>query len=411
MKKLTMLVPDGPPLSVDSIEAKLVHLRQIPRQAPFAFPLLEFTDKFSQLLLQESSTRAFPEIQALGFWLRASALQKMKQNFHTKNGCLAVPQGLVFHIPPTNVDTIFAYSLFMSLLCGNTNVIRASSRRGSTTDLLLGAIRDAFQHAPENIRSSVLILSYERDQEITEVISRHADLRVVWGGNHTVQAIRSIPLAPWGRELIFPDRFSWLAMDITAYRALSETDKNQLASHVFNDVFWFDQNGCSSPRFIVWRGEQDERVTEDFYQRIAAIAKHKKWTLDTGVCILKQSRNYAAMIDYEIAKKKDFENLLTVFSLGGYNMAGAMRDTPCFGGTLFEVHIDALEELCPIIERRDQTLTYFGYTRAEIESFVSKLAGRGFDRIIPVGRALSFDEVWDGYDLPQQFTRLVRIEE
>ncbi|MFC6804089.1 acyl-CoA reductase [Deinococcus caeni] len=39
-----------------------------------------------------------------------------------------MPRGLVFHVPPANVDTIFIYSWLMSVLAGNRNVIRLSSR-------------------------------------------------------------------------------------------------------------------------------------------------------------------------------------------------------------------------------------------------------------------------------------------
>ena len=44
------------------------------------------------------------------------------------------PRGLVFHVPPANVDTIFVYSWALSALAGNPNVVRISSRSAGAAD-------------------------------------------------------------------------------------------------------------------------------------------------------------------------------------------------------------------------------------------------------------------------------------
>ena len=81
----------------------------------------------------------------------------------------------------------------------------------------------------------------------------------------------------------------------------------------------------------------------------------------------------------------------------------------CGGGLLFQHRIAALEELIPFVQRRDQTMTYFGYDPPELKTFAAKLNGRGVDRIVPAGQALQFDRFWDGYDLLQELTRHVYI--
>jgi len=35
--------------------------------------------------------------------------------------------------------------------------------------------------------------------------------------------------------------------------------------------------------------------------------------------------------------------------------------------------------------------------------------GRGVDRMVPIGDALAFDDVWDGFDLLGEFSRLVAL--
>jgi len=37
------------------------------------------------------------------------------------------------------------------------------------------------------------------------------------------------------------------------------------------------------------------------------------------------------------------------------------------------------------------------------------VGGRGIDRVVPFGQALSFASVWDGYDLLTEFTRLTTL--
>ena len=410
MTGIEMLVPKASLLGADELSERLDTLKCTGRFAPFDAALMKLAGDFSRRLLDDRTARDFPELQVLGFWLRPAALETMKKDFMPKPGAVAVPQGLVFHLPPASVETIFAYSLFVSLLCGNANVILLPSRRGAVTMFLVRLLADVLKAASEPLRNSLLILGYEHDPAITETISQVCDLRVIWGGDVAVNAIRTIPLAPFGRELIFPDRFSWSAIKSDAYRSFDDAARQNLAERYFNDLFWFDQQGCSSPRIVLWCGNIEGKLTDDFYRRVAQIAETKKWRLDTGSSLSRQTRNYGTMIDSLVTGKRDFGTALTVFSLADLRTLTAMRKNPCFGGTLLEFCIDELSDIAAFIERRDQTLSHFGFTRNEAESFVRKLNGKGFDRLVPIGEALAFEPVWDGYDLPANFTRLVTVK-
>ena len=73
------------------------------------------------------------------------------------------------------------------------------------------------------------------------------------------------------------------------------------------------------------------------------------------------------------------------------------------GAGLFPVlELDSLDELAALVVRRDQTLTHAGFTPAELAAFAERLGGRGLDRIVPIGSALAFSPIWDGYDLPHR---------
>jgi hypothetical protein len=57
--------------------------------------------------------------------------------------------------------------------------------------------------------------------------------------------------------------------------------------------------------------------------------------------------------------------------------------------------------------RKDQTMTVSGIDAERLARFVRKVNGRGIDRIVPFGEALTFGRYWDGYDLLAELTRRV----
>ena len=59
--------------------------------------------------------------------------------------------------------------------------------------------------------------------------------------------------------------------------------------------------------------------------------------------------------------------------------------------------------------RKDQTITAHGFTDEELTAFARSLHGRGVDRIVPFGEALSFGSLWDGYDLLAELTRTIDV--
>src|SRR5439155_4067768 len=75
------------------------------------------------------------------------------------------------------------------------------------------------------------------------------------------------------------------------------------------------------------------------------------------------------------------------------------------GGLVRHYRLDRLEELVSFAREDDQTVTYFGWEGGELADLARRLGERGLDRLVPVGDALAFDTLWDGYDLLDDFTR------
>ncbi len=139
------------------------------------------------------SARGNAEQQALAFWMRRSELLRLRDAYHrlAADEVVLVPRGVVFHLPPANVDTIFVYSWLLSVLAGNRNVIRLSERRGESAEAILANLNQILDEAAAaGADLHTTVISYGHDERITAAISALADMRVVWGGDDTVRAVR-----------------------------------------------------------------------------------------------------------------------------------------------------------------------------------------------------------------------------
>ena len=159
-----------------------------------------------------------------------------------------MPRGLVFHLPPSNVDTIFIYSWLLSALAGNANIVRMSERATGAALAVCRLFNQIAKDADPLIAHTTAILRYGHEREITAAISALSDVRVIWGGDATVNTIRTIPLPPHATELTFPDRYSLSVLDAAQYCELDQAERQSLATQFYNDMYWFDQMACSSPQ-------------------------------------------------------------------------------------------------------------------------------------------------------------------
>jgi Acyl-CoA reductase (LuxC) len=407
---VTLLVPDSGPIAIDDLCARLRAPEA--RLEPFSPPTLAFCDSFSRALFRDSAARRFPELQALAFWLRKSELQRMKEQFEALCGdrTVMVPRGLVFHIPPSNVDTIFIYSWITSALAGNANIIRFSERGGEAALTICRILGELPRTAHFTLERGTAIVRYGRESEITAAISAACDVRVIWGGDATVHSIRAIPLSPHATELVFPDRKSLAVFHAGVYSQLEEKGRNDLAVQFYNDTFWFDQMACASPRLMVWIGSKQtcETASRNFLESLEREVRLRGYQLATGAKLNKLTFAYRAILDQPaVEQQRLYGSEITVLQLS--SLTSSSREH-CGGGLLFQAWTPALDDLAAIVERRDQTLTQFGFPHADLLALVHTLNGRGVDRIVPAGQALTFNRYWDGYDLLREFTRTVYLD-
>ena len=379
---------------------------------PFGAEVVEFCAEFSRALSKSPETRPYPEIQALAFWMRRSELLRLRAEFEAlaTGNTVLVPRGLVFHIPPANVDTIFIYSWLLSLLAGNRNVVRLSTKQSPQADAICAVLnRVLASTASDRIRRGTLMVRYGYDASVTAALSGLADVRVIWGGDRTVTAVRAIALPAHARELTFPDRSSLCVLDSEQYLALDERGQDDLAERFFNDAFWFDQMGCSSPRAVVWCGGGDAsaRAGRTFFDRLARTVRARQHVIETGAVLSKLTFAFRAVLDQPVTAYETRSNEVSLLSLS--DDAGLPQEH-CGAGMFYQLRVERLEDLERLVSRREQTLTHFGFASDDLYRLAARLNGRGVDRMVPIGQALTFNRFWDGYDLLQEMTRRVHIE-
>jgi hypothetical protein len=392
----------------------LATLRAAPRSeaAPFHPRRIAFSDALSRAIFGHPDARAFPELTAVAFWLRRAAVGRLAERFRLleSSGAVRVPRGLAFHVPPTNVDTLFVYSLMVSFLVGNLNVVRVSRDRSTQQiALLCETLREVLRNEEFHpFASELAVVAYGHEPEPTATFSREADVRLLWGGDDAISRVRAAPIGPATQDLTFGDRFSFAALRAREVLDASPEERRDLAWRLFNDTYWFDQLGCASPRLVVWVGEQGEiePARDVVFDGLARVIAERDYEVQPGAAIAKMTFTYGALIDRPVEYVRRAGNELTV--LGVSQLEGFDRTHPG-AGLLFETSVAALSDLLPFLERKDQTLVTYGFAADELETFARSAHGRGIDRIVPVGEALTFGSLWDGYDLLAELTRTVHV--
>ncbi|HZZ25172.1 MAG TPA: acyl-CoA reductase [Roseiarcus sp.] len=389
----------------NALLAKLDGARQS-LAAPFAPERIDLVAGVAETLLGPRRSTASGPAAHFAFWTRRAALAKLAASFAARvpQHALARPRGLVFHLPPQNVETVFLYSWALAYLAGNANIVRLpheiSARMRAIVDLFLDRLAARGDQ-------SQLFVHYPSQGDLGTKISARSDARVVWGGDAKVALFAPLPLRNGGKSIWFGDRFSFSTINGAALDKLDDAALRALAKKLHNDVFVFDQMACSSPHALYVVGEA---ATHSGAVRHLLDASALQWTMDdpagrVGHAIGKMTAAFYAAGSGRASSVHWRNTNLTSFVAS----APERQDLRVGGGFLGVVFVRSLDEVASFIRESDQTITYFGWERGEIEAVAASRTGPGMSRWTPIGTALDFDFIWDGYDIPFELTRLVRI--
>lgn len=175
-----------------------------------------------------------------------------------------------------------------------------------------------------------------------------------------------------------------------------------------NDAYGFKQQACSSPRLVVWVGTPGdaERASDLFCCELERKLAGRDFGITASDEMLKKWASFAMAMRGQVEARRWHSNALTVMKL-----KGSSRDETYLrgAGSFGEIEITSLDDLQHLFGPRDQTVAHYGFDPAAVREFARGLNGRGIDRFVPLGQALSFQRFWDGYDLLAEFTKRVFV--
>jgi len=378
---------------------------------PFDERIISFFDHFSKNILSNKEINRIPEIVALAFWLRKANLAKMQQeNNHLLISPLykISPRGIVFHICPANVDTMFIYSMAVSVLMANKNILRVSSRMNAPQiSSLFELLNKTLEEFPE-LKNYINVIKYDHNDDISNFISEKSAVRVIWGGDQTIEKFKKINSSSRTKDIVFPDRISVLCVGSESYNALSEEDENKFAQQFYNDAYTFDQKGCSSPQSIFIIGEEESnKICIEKMQTLLSGFIEKKYETDIA-SIASLKLNY--IVDEAIKDNKFVVegNNFATFILRNADVP--LLDHTCGGGVFNVYSIQKASELKAYVIPKLQTVSYFGLSASDFQELQNLSNGEGIDRIVPIGTALEFYYLWDGYNLFDELSKKVFIK-
>lgn len=366
---------------------------------------LDFVELLSQQLMQYCRD-SYPELYVLGYWFRSAKLSAIKNSLMQQtNTRVLLPKGTIFQVSAGNIDIQFLYSALLALLMGNRIAIRVSSRSTQQFDYLLSLLNKVASVTSFTSARRLLIFTSDHNAEPIHFLSARCDVRVLWGSDDSIQTLRKIPLHPRAKELSFPERHSVCVLD--AKTVLSSTFPDKLVSDFKRDVFSFSQQACSSPKVIYWIGDRQlvEEAKTFFWGLIeelefqsldnAEVSQRflNKQTIAMSVPVINIS-NSAKLVRLAIDPESISDQLLRLH--GGL-------------GLILETQFEEACLLPETLPNNLQTLCFVGpYKDVPLESnpLLRQLIAK-VDRVVPLGRAIEFELVWDGYDFLQEFTRSV----
>ncbi|MBE6016987.1 MAG: alpha/beta fold hydrolase [Lachnospiraceae bacterium] len=370
----------------------------------FAEATMEFLESWSGKIRSLPRSETDSTAAAFALWSRRASLVSMKKDYEIQNGRSG--RGICLQFVPSNMPGLFAYSLAAGLLSGNSVVMRLPSREDAVNSALISTLKAALEGS-QLFSSRIVLIRYDHDREITDQLSEKCGARVIWGGDRSVEEIQRSPLKPGAAEIAFPNRHSMAVLD--AKTILAGT--GWLIRDFYNDTYLNDQNACSSPSIIFWKGSEEnvKAAREKFWQKMEEFLTGR-YPARANLAVKKweQAEYMAACAVASEIERGSLEEGNSIVRVKAESIIPELWDHVIPGGFFIECSGEDVSCIKPLLVPVCQTISVAGPD--ELEDEVRQIAGQF--QVVRTGHTLDFSLRWDRHDLimemshvaPEEFT-------
>ncbi len=384
--------------------------------------LVDLFDDYSVRLLKDERTRRLEAVMFLAAWLRRENLLKLLELNLNGNpdyldgfvpygrGYLAAkPHGLVATWMAGNVGTLPMFSLVPALLTKNVCLLKLASVDPEGMDRLLAVLADAEAGdlRGSDVLESVAVVCFDHlERHLSEAMSRHADVKVMWGGEAAVAGIRSLPTLEHCVEIVFGPKYSMGVID----RKFLEGDAAKLDDAIgsfVRDMAIFDQRACSAPQTIFV--ERNARLSlhdigESFAAHFTRLGPKPGLDPYTTMQILNARAEWALDAERDVIASDDGANWTVCMDRAAY-LKDAVQSR-----TLFLTEVESLQEVVPLLSPKVQTIGVAFSELADAIVFAEAATAAGVARCVRPGLMNAHESPWDGKLLISQLVRWVSLK-
>lgn len=183
--------------------------------------------------------------------------------------------------------------------------------------------------------------------------------------------------------MAFADRHSIAVIDSDEYL---EKDADEIAKGFYTDTYYTDQNACSSPRLVVWTGNNVNEAREKFWTTLCEMVK-SKYEMKPIQAVDKYTSMCMLGMGHEGAKLVSDDNYVVRVEVD--KLYPELMDYKNGGGYFFEYVAQNLDEIVPVLTKQCQTISVLGVSKQQVKDVVYRMV---FAELIEL---LNWDKLWD----------------
>lgn len=157
---------------------------------------------------------------------------------------------------------------------------------------------------------------------------------------------------------------------------------------------------------VVWTGSKIKEAKKVFWEEEYTHVR-EKYSFQPIQGVNKLTTAYKASTEFDGIRVEPHDDNLIV-RVSAPEVSTRLMDYRDNSGFFYEYECKDIMEIKLLCnDKRCQTVAYIG--NKEMLTPLLQSGIKGIDRVVPVGKTMEFDLIWDGYNLASQLTRVVTV--